>query len=438
LRLGRAFALFGLALPAFAQYAGPAILSRGEAPTALVPPEIKFRPFLEIGGVYESGLAGVSASDSQQVPNLHSYGVMVTFGVSGTHSWRHTKLGLAYSGNVSHYSQQGSFDSISQSLMLGIQHQIARHISLSLRETGGVFTRGFGQVSLQQTVPFDPLKSYIPNTDFFDNRTYYLSSQADVMFQKTARLSFDFGGDSFLTRYRSSALHGTNGLGARGDIQYRVSRRTTIGGAYNFQHFNYTGLFGAADAHGLAFTFARALTAKTEFSAALGAYRVEQTAITDVPVDPVIAALFGVTTTTQIAHFVSWSPNLTGRLTQTFREGVAYVTGGRTVTPGNGLFLTSYVTSVTGGYTYTGLRRWSFDAHISYYRAKSLGNIIGLYDTATGGFALSRVLLRYVHLVLGYDIRSYSSPGFANYNRTSQQARVAIGFAPGDVPLRLW
>src|ERR1035441_371969 len=36
------FVMLGLALPAFAQYAGPAILSRGEAPAAMAAPTVDF------------------------------------------------------------------------------------------------------------------------------------------------------------------------------------------------------------------------------------------------------------------------------------------------------------------------------------------------------------------------------------------------------------
>ena len=52
----RVLTLFGLTLPAFAQYAGPAILSRGEAPAAMSAPEIKFRPFVEFTAGYQTEL----------------------------------------------------------------------------------------------------------------------------------------------------------------------------------------------------------------------------------------------------------------------------------------------------------------------------------------------------------------------------------------------
>ena len=105
-------------------------------------------------------------NSAQNLPNADSWDLTLAWGVSGSHSWKHTKLGLDYRGSLAHYVRQGAYDSISQALLLGITQQITRHVSLSLRESAGMFTRAFGQGSLSQTVPFDPSQSYIPTTDF--------------------------------------------------------------------------------------------------------------------------------------------------------------------------------------------------------------------------------------------------------------------------------
>jgi len=438
LKLVRVLTLIGWALPAFAQYAGPAILSRGEAPAAMNAPEIKFRPFVEIAATYTTGLAGVAVTDQGNLPNLDSYGVDLAFGVSGTHSWKHTKLGLDYRGGLSHFVTQSAFDSLSQQILLGVTHQVTRHIILSLRENGGMFTRIFGLGSLSQTVPFDPSQSYIPTTDFFDNRTYFLSSQLDMKIQKTARLSFDLGGSNYFTRYRAAGLIGSTGVGAHGDVQYRLSRRSTVGGVYDFEDFFYNGQFGAAQVHTFQATFARALAAKLEFSGSAGASRVEQTFIENVPVDPAIAALLGVSMTTEIGHFVSWIPSGAVRLSQVFSRGVLYISAGRSVVPGNGLFTTSYADVASAGYTYTGVRRWSLSALATYERSRSIGNFSGVYADVAGGLSASRQIMRSVHFVVNYDARSYRSGTFQNYNRLIQEARVGLGFTPGDVPLRIW
>ena len=42
--------------PLYAQYGGPAILARGQAPTAMTPSKIDFRPFLSVSAGYDTGL----------------------------------------------------------------------------------------------------------------------------------------------------------------------------------------------------------------------------------------------------------------------------------------------------------------------------------------------------------------------------------------------
>jgi len=74
-KMQRLAALVFLAAPAFAQYAGPAILSRGDAPAAMIAPQIDFIPFLSVVGVYDTGLAGVSLNSQGELANASSEGV---------------------------------------------------------------------------------------------------------------------------------------------------------------------------------------------------------------------------------------------------------------------------------------------------------------------------------------------------------------------------
>jgi hypothetical protein len=108
------------------------------------------------------------------------------------------------------------------------------------------------------------------------------------------------------------------------------------------------------------------------------------------------------------------------------------------VAPGNGLFLTSTQTLLTAGYTYTGLRRWSFNASGMYNRSNSMANVIGNYGQKGGSFMVSRELLRSVHGILSFYDLHYTSSTFAKYNRPVYEVRAGFGFTPGDVPLRLW
>ena len=438
MRLARALFALAAAMPAMAQYAGPAILSRGESPVAMSAPQIDFRPFFELSTIYDTGLAGVSLNSQGELGNTASAGLQFSEGVSGVHSWKRTKLSLDYRGSFAHYSKTTYFDGANQSLMLALTHSLSRHISFSLRESAGLFSRNPGLAGLSSTAGFDPSMSNIPATDFFDNRTIYFSTQADVTIQRSTRLSFDLGADASVVRRRSSALFGANNTGARADLQYRLSRRTTIGAGYNYSNYGYTGVASATNLHSFTGTYAIRLTRALEFSAFGGVTRFETNFQQVVPLDPVIAILIGRSAAVVDSYNLRYTPTFSGRLSQTFKRGVAYLSAGRTVTPGNGLFLASTATNYSGGYSYSGFRRWGLNAQAGYYSAQSSVNAVGSYGGATGSVSASRQIGRFVHSVASLNVRQYQSPDFTQYNRLIYTLQIGLGFTPGDIPLRLW
>ena len=435
----RALALLPMTLPALAQYAGPAILSRGDAPVTMAGAQISFRPFATITGIYTTGLAGVTVANAQgELASAEAYGISLAGGISGAHNWRGTHLGLDYRCAISDYSKATFYDSVDQSLALGLSHQFTRHIQLTLREAGGMFSQGNPTVGLSSTVPFDPSTSYVPTATFYDNRTVYFTSQADLTIQKSARLSFDLGSDVFLTHYRSAALYGVNGQTARGDMQYRWSRTTTIGVNYTFTHYGYTRILSDTVLHGASLTYATRLSRYLELSGYAGFLREETKFIQNIPIDPAIASLLGIGQGTVLTHQIHYLPNLAGRLSRTFQHGVVYLSGAEGMTPGNGLFLASKMRTAMAGYGYTGLKRWSLNTSVSYNSAYSIGNFSGNYGVITGAFSMSHPIARSVSLVASYTAYQYRSTSFNNYNRLLYTASLGIGFAPGELPLRVW
>ena len=433
-------ALFTLVfvLPAFGQYAGPAILSRGDAPAAMEAPQIKFQPFLSVSASYTTGLSGVTVNAQGNLANASGYGTTIAGGISGSHSWRHTHIGLDYHASYAFYPNDTSYNSFSQALGLGLSHQVTRHIKFSLRESLGWFSFSNPNVGLTQTVPFDPSQSAIPASDFYYTRTIYATTQADLVIQKSTRLSFDLGGGFFINRYASTALYGVTGENAMGDFQYRLSRRATIGAQYSFTHYSFTGILSSSDLHGAALTYGLRISRTVEFSGYGGFMHAETKFIQSVPVDPNVSALLGFSNTTALAYHVNWVPNFSGRLSKTFARGVAYVGGGETVLPGNGLFLTSRTASVMAGYGYTGLRRWSLGINVTYISALSIGNVSGSYGNISGSFSMSRSLGHSLSFVTSYSANQYRSPNFTHYNRLIYTGSVGIGWSPGAIPLRIW
>ena len=439
MRLACSFVAVVSAMPAFAQYAGPAILSRGEAPASMSTQQIDFRPFIDISGIYTTGLSGlVVGSQGTTLGNAASEGLQVSFGVSGMHSWKHTQVGLDYVGSISHYAKTTYYGGYNQSLLLSVTHQISRHASFWLRENASITSYGLASPGLPQTVPFDPASTYNPTTDFYDNRTTSLSTQAGFTLQKSTRLSFNLGVQDSLIYRRSPVLFSVGGVGTNGDVQYRLTRRSTVGANYSYTHFGYHGTFSATDVHSVSGTYALQLSRSLEFTGFGGFARVESKFLQTVPIDPVIAALIGLPNGVVINHSLVFHPAYGARLSRSFQRGVVFLSSAYSVTPGNGLFLTSTALNAAAGYTYTGLRRWSFGATAAYTRANSISNVVGAYGDVSGTLSTSRQIGRFTHLTFSFDAMQYRSPSFNGYNRLTYSASLGLAFSPGNIPLRIW
>ena len=233
-------------------------------------------------------------------------------------------------------------------------------------------------------------------------------------------------------------MYGVTAADADGDVQYRITRHSTVGANYTYTHFSFRGLFSNTDLHRFSGTYAVQFTRTWEFSAFGGATRAETRFPQVVTVSPVIQALLGITQGYVVSYSLDWLPTYTGRLSKTFTRGVAFISGGHTITPGNGLFLTSKTYDALAGYTYTGIRRWSFNLSAGYERSESIGNIMGEYADVVGGLQTSRQITHVVHMVAGITATKYQSSSFTGYNRVFWGARAGLSFSPRDVPLRFW
>jgi hypothetical protein len=433
-------AIAAFAMPVYAQQYGPAILSRGDAPASMASTQVDFHPFVNIAGIYAAGLSGVFYnSQGTTLGNISSEGIQLSFGVSGLHSWKHTKLGLDYVGSISHYSNTAIFGNLqNQSFLLSLTRQIGPHAVFTLREDAQIASQPIASPSLPQTVAFDPASAYNPTTDFYDNRTIFLTQQASFVFQKSARLSFDLGGLGSLTERQAAGLYSITGAGASADAQYRLTSHSTFGATYNYTHFVYHGTFNATDVQTVSGTYATRFTRSLEFSGYAGVSNSQTKFLSVVPIDPAIAILIGLSSATVIRYGSIYHPTYGGRLSQTFQHGVLFLSCSYAVTPGNGLFLTSTAFNVSSGYNYTSSKTWALGLTTAYSRAESVANVVGEYGGYSGGFSASRKLRNSLHLTAAANAYKYESATFAGYNRLTYSASLGLAFSPGNVPLRVW
>jgi hypothetical protein len=400
--------------------------------------QIDFRPYLSVTGSYDAGLNGVAVDANGTPVNDGSYGVSVSFGVSGMHSWKHTKVGLNWSTGFSHYARSFYDGLNSQSFQLSITHQLSRHAVLSLSNSAVLYGSNRATPTLPQTIEFDPSTTYIPTNDFFDNRTISVSSQGSISVQRSTRLSYSFGGDGFLTRRRSTALYGATGVGAHGDIQYRATRRSTVGVMYSYMHYSFTGIPGGTDSHTVGATYSMVLSRSMQMSATGGISKYENVFVQIVPIDPAIAAVIGISSAQRVSYQSNIMPNLAFRLSKIVPRGTVFLSASNSLTPGNGLFLTSTSTSVGTGYSYTGVRRWAISAGADYNASTSVGNVFGSYGSYSASLSASRQVAPMTHGVLSFNARRYDSGDFKNYNKWSYSVNLGLSFSPGDIPVRLW
>ncbi len=260
---------------------------------------------------------------------------------------------------------------------------------------------------------------------------------ADLTYRKSARLSYNFGGDGFLVRRHSSSLYGVTGYRARGDVAYRTSRFATSGVAYDFTHYEFTKGFGGSDIHTLQFAQSFRMGRYWELAMRGGGSRVETLGLTVVTIDPAIAAIIGRSTGVEAIYRINWVPTADVKLTRSFHYASLSFGLNTGVTPGNGVLLTSRQQNAIAGFTYTGIRKLNIGLTGGYSSYSSLAQNIGKYSDYVGGGGLTYNLTRSVHLITRYDYRRYAVDQ-SNFLRNTYRASIGLGFSPGDIPLSLW
>jgi len=415
---------------------GPAILSRGEVPGAQNAAPVSFRPYIGLSGVYDTGLVPVAATSAGGIPSTDLYGEELNLGAYTYRVWKHTTLGLDYRGDFRHYSES-YWDGTDNFLSLVLAHRPSKRITFTLRDSVGQYS--FNNFSFGSPIgSADPNYLQLPQNDIFDNRVIFAATSGDLIYQSSARLSFNFGGEGNLVRRQSSALYGMTGAVARGDMEYRVSRHTTLGADYRFTYFDYTKGFGSTNVQSVGFDYSTQLSRHLQLSARVGGARLQSQSLTVITLPPALAALLGESQAIQAAFRLNYMPDLQVRLADTFRRSQFTLEYLNEVTPGNGVYLTSKNNSGNFSYSYSGLRHWNIGMNASYGRMTALVQTVGEYTAYGTGVGVTRDLGKGLHTVLRFDARHYEIASSTTFNHTEYRTSLGLSFSPGTEPLVLW
>jgi len=417
-------------------YLGPAITTRGAGQIGERSGQIvDLRFYADASGFYDNGLQPVSVDSKGNLVEVNGqWGTEVSFGAYGSHQWRHSQLGVDYRGTFRHYSDNTYFDGIDQQLVLGYTLQKSRRMFFDF-SVGGTLSRSIGALAGY----YLPMPSLVdqPSSLLFDNRIYFAEGGADMTYLLSARTSFSVGAGGFVAARRSNALSGVQGYTARGSLQHRWTRSTTVGTTFQHVHFDYTQSFGNSDVSIYEAFVGSQLGRRWTLYVSGGAFQAEAEGLQQVAVDPVIAALLGVNTTTQAFYTTHVFPSGSANLTRAFKRASLSFGYAKTVAPGNGVYLASRQENATATFSYTGTRKLNFSFFAGAIRFNSLGQSLQPYWQANGGTGVTYNLTPALHLTARYDARHQEIVNNP-YSPTSYRVTLGIAFSPGTIPLSLW
>jgi hypothetical protein len=418
-------------------YQGPSILSRdkgliGERGGKL----LDFRYYVDVTGIYDSGLVPLATNAQGNLINVGgAYGVETGFGVIGSRRWKRDKVSIEYKGAYRQYSVNDVAQGLDQFLNLAYSRQLTRRLILDLKDTAGTTSLANGAFSYLPLTNTDLFA--IPANELFDIRTNFVQSRVDLTWQQTSRLSFGIGGEGFVVRRSSLLLAGLDGYDARANVAYRLTNRQTVSGDYNYTYYDFQRAFGDSKLQSVSLGYAIGLNRKWDFSLRAGGIRIDSLGITQVAIDPAIAAIVGESFADVTYKRVVYAPLGEARMKRRFDRASLILDYAMGASPGNGVYLTSRQTTGTVGYSYTGVQRWTFALNAGYSELSAVGQTLGKYTNLQGGTGVTYKLGHETHVQLRYDYRHYTTQNTV-YEKDSNRLSLGLAFSPGDTPLAIW
>ncbi len=179
------------------------------------------------------------------------------------------------------------------------------------------------------------------------------------------------------------------------------------------------------------------LTRRLDLGFQIGGSRVASRGLTEVSLDPDIAAIVGRDIAIVTFSRVLYVPLTHARLTERFNRSSLTLDFSSGVSPGNGVYLTSRQNSAAVSYFYTGSHRFSTAFSAGYNQLSTIGQTLPKYTNLQGGGGLTYKLFADAYLEFRYDYRHYTTQNLL-FSKDSNRVSLGIAFSPGDAPLAIW
>jgi hypothetical protein len=420
-------------------YEGPSILSGGSQGIGTRGGEqVDLRFFANLNAIYDTGLLPIATDVHGTITNSGAlFGVEGQIGGYGVHSWRKAQLGLEYSGDYRHYTENSYYDGSDQHLLLGFTYQKSRRMIFNFRQMVGTYSNSFGSAFAVSGTTLNDVQN-TTGTLLFDNRSTFLQSAGSMTYVMSPRNSFSVGGEGYNVLRQSRSLIGLNGYTLHGTFEHRLSQRTSIGVTYSHYHYDFPSAFGESTINSYMGGFARGFDRNRWFLKVQGGImQTETEGLTTVTLDPAIAEILGVPTIVETYYTKSTLPTGDISLVRKFKNAALSLDYTRGINPGNGVYLTSKQEMAGVSVSYTGVQKVSMGLSANYGTYSSLGQTLGQYRSFGAAYTGSYAITRALHLVgtVAYRKQDIQSSSFLN---NAYRFSVGVAFSPGDIPLSLW
>ena len=422
-------------------YTGPAVLSRSYTLTKpQVPNSVQWAPSLGFTEIYDSSTQQVTQANGTKTSPF-GYGLL--WGLSGSHRWKRYALDLRYSGGSTKYGGGSGYNGTNQAISLVLTRIISRHLQVNLVSSGSIQSAAAGLVNTltnPETSIANVNLAATPLIQVLDQSTRQWTNQVSVTWQKSARLSFSGGGGLFFVDRIGVGIQGIGNTGyqAQGDLNYRFSRRMTVGIYYSYTTYQYSHQVSLADFHTLGGIYSYAFNRSTQARLRAGESWLENQGQQVVRLDPFVASLTG-----QGAGVVeSYSRHLTADISADLgkdfgRNRAAHISYARGVAPGNGLFQTSTQETISASFSTRVLRDYTVSVAGGRLSTSALAATAGEYTSTFVGVTVTHAYRHGLAGALGCDYRTIQ---LTNQPTLHNQIRITstISWNPGENWLKSW
>lgn len=307
---------------------------------------------------------------------------------------------------------------------------------------GSILSQNFGldnaSVGPDTTVANINLASS-PNIQITDYGVKQFTTQIDVTWQKSSRLSFDGGVSYFAVVRNEPGLLGMTGEQGRGDMNYRLTRQMTVGAYYSYSYYLFPTGFGTTGTNTVGGIFSYAFSSTMQLRLRGGISFVDSREFQEVQIAPAIAVLLGQGSGLIDAYTKVATNDISAQFVKDFRRGktatVAYAHG---ISPGNGIYQASEQQSMSAGFGMPLFRIYKLQAGVGRDTLSAVGvsqATLGSYASEYARISLSRAFPRGVSLNLAAEFRHYL---ISDSVILENQFRLTSGLSWGPPGGKLW